>query len=56
MVYQVLVAQANNETKILIAEMQLRMKAAEVEIKAVQADEDREAAKQAAKAPAEPAE
>jgi len=50
------IAQANNETKILIAEMQLRMKAAEVEIKAVQADEDREAAKQAAKAPAEPAE
>jgi len=48
------IAQANNETKILIAEMQLRMKAAEVEIKAVQADEDREAAKQ--KAPAEPAE
>jgi hypothetical protein len=50
------IAQANNETKILIAEMQLRMRAAEVEIQAVQADEDREAAKQAAKAPAEPAE
>lgn len=51
------IATQNNETKILIEQMRLGAKAVELDAKAEQAEADREVAeKQAAKAPAEPAE